>query len=103
MSSHGRHQEGEELFNTTAGGVVEHPESGEAVWCDETGGTCRRWNGRQRRLITLTDPTTSAVFILDVVTGHARSRPPPWMWAGAAMLAVQLSSALAIGQRHLRR
>lgn len=30
-------------------------------------------------------------------TDRTRTGPPPWMWAGAAMLAVQLSSALSVG------
>lgn len=40
---------GNEPFDTTAGGevVIEHPEPGEVVWCDDAGVTCRRWNWRQ--------------------------------------------------------
>jgi DNA/RNA-binding domain of Phe-tRNA-synthetase-like protein len=40
---------GAEAFDTVAGGepVVEHPDAGEVVWCDDTSATCRRWNWRQ--------------------------------------------------------
>jgi DNA/RNA-binding domain of Phe-tRNA-synthetase-like protein len=60
---------GEEPFDTTAGGeaVVEHPDAGEVVWCDDAGVTCRRWNWRQARRTQLTDSTTAAVFILDAL------------------------------------
>ncbi|MGD8149984.1 B3/B4 domain-containing protein [Ornithinimicrobium sp. Y1694] len=58
---------GEEDFDTTASGqeVVEHPEVGEVVWCDDEGVTCRRWNWRQGRRTALHDGTTRALFILD--------------------------------------
>lgn len=58
---------GDEPFDTTAGGepVVEHPDAGEVVWCDDAGVTCRRWNWRQARRTQLRDDTTSALFILD--------------------------------------
>ncbi len=58
---------GQEPFDTASGGetVVEHPEAGEVVWCDDAGVTCRRWNWRQARRTQLTDSTTAAVFILD--------------------------------------
>jgi DNA/RNA-binding domain of Phe-tRNA-synthetase-like protein len=60
---------GQEAFDTVAGGepVVEHPEPGEVVWCDETGVTCRRWNWRQGRRTQLTADTTTALFILDAL------------------------------------
>jgi DNA/RNA-binding domain of Phe-tRNA-synthetase-like protein len=60
---------GEEPFDTVADGadVVEHPEPGEVVWCDETGVTCRRWNWRQARRTQLRDDTTAALFILDAL------------------------------------
>ena len=58
---------GDEPFETTADGaeVVERPEPGEVVWCDEAGVTCRRWNWRQCTRTQLTPTTTSALFILD--------------------------------------
>ena len=60
---------GQEPFDTAADGqdVVEHPEPGEVVWCDEAGVTCRRWNWRQARRTQLTDDTTTALFILDAL------------------------------------
>lgn len=60
---------GQEPFDTTAGGetVVEHPEPGEVVWCDDAGVTCRRWNWRQAKRTQLSDGTTSALFILDAL------------------------------------
>ena len=62
-----RHRQ--EPFDTTAGGaeVVEHPEPGEVVWCDDAGVTCRRWNWRQARRTQLTEDTTAALFILDAL------------------------------------
>ena len=60
---------GQEPFDTTAGGeaVIEHPEPGEVVWCDDAGVTCRRWNWRQGRRTQLTDGTSSALFVLDAL------------------------------------
>jgi DNA/RNA-binding domain of Phe-tRNA-synthetase-like protein len=60
---------GTEPFDTIADGadVVEHPEPGEVVWCDDAGVTCRRWNWRQGRRTRLRDDTTSALFILDAL------------------------------------
>jgi DNA/RNA-binding domain of Phe-tRNA-synthetase-like protein len=60
---------GGERFDTTAGGhpAVEHPEPGEAVWRDDTGVTCRRWNWRQGVRTRITTATTSAFFVLDVM------------------------------------
>jgi DNA/RNA-binding domain of Phe-tRNA-synthetase-like protein len=60
---------GHEPFDTVADGaeVVEHPEVGEVVWCDEVGVTCRRWNWRQGRRTQLGDDTATALFILDAL------------------------------------
>ena len=60
---------GTEPFDTTADGaeVIEHPEPGEVVWCDDAGVTCRRWNWRQARRTQLREGTTSALFIIDVL------------------------------------
>ena len=60
---------GAEPFDTTADGaeVIEHPEPGEVVWCDDAGVTCRRWNWRQARRTQLHDGTSSALFIIDVL------------------------------------
>jgi DNA/RNA-binding domain of Phe-tRNA-synthetase-like protein len=60
---------GDEPFDTVADGatVIEHPEVGEVVWCDDAGVTCRRWNWRQARRTGITEDTTSALFILDAL------------------------------------
>ncbi|MCU1532517.1 MAG: hypothetical protein JWO49_2088 [Arthrobacter sp.] len=60
---------GKEPFNTVAGGaaVIERPDPGEVVWCDDAGVTCRRWNWRQGRRTQLRDDTTAALFILDAL------------------------------------
>ena len=60
---------GGEPFDTVAAGaeVIEHPEAGEVVWCDDVGVTCRRWNWRQARRTQLREDTTSALFILDAL------------------------------------
>ena len=67
---------GTEPFDTVADGspVIDHPEPGEVVWCDDAGVTCRRWNWRQARRTQLRDDTTAALFILDALdpmTDHA--------------------------------
>jgi DNA/RNA-binding domain of Phe-tRNA-synthetase-like protein len=60
---------GTEPFDTVADGVtvIEHPEPGEVVWCDEAGVTCRRWNWRQGRRTQLSEDTSTALFILDAL------------------------------------
>jgi DNA/RNA-binding domain of Phe-tRNA-synthetase-like protein len=60
---------GTEPFDTTADGiaVIEHPDPGEVIWCDDAGVTCRRWNWRQARRTQLRDDTTAALFILDAL------------------------------------
>lgn len=60
---------GKEEFETTNKGeiVVEHPDVGEVVWCDDKGVTCRRWNWRQGPRTALTGETKSALFIMDAL------------------------------------
>ncbi len=60
---------GREPFDTVADGttVIEYPEPGEVVWCDDGGVTCRRWNWRQARRTQLGNDTTAALFILDAL------------------------------------
>jgi DNA/RNA-binding domain of Phe-tRNA-synthetase-like protein len=60
---------GSEPFDTVAAGevLIEHPDPGEVVWCDDAGVTCRRWNWRQGRRTQLTAGTTAALFILDAL------------------------------------
>lgn len=60
---------GQEPFDTVASGapLMEYPDPGEVVWCDDDGVTCRRWNWRQGRRTQLRDETTTALFILDAL------------------------------------
>ena len=60
---------GTESFDTVAAGepVIEQPDPGEVVWCDDGGVTCRRWNWRQGRRTQLREDTTAALFILDAL------------------------------------
>jgi DNA/RNA-binding domain of Phe-tRNA-synthetase-like protein len=60
---------GKESFDTVSRGaaVIEHPDPGEVVWCDDAGVTCRRWNWRQGRRTQLREDTTAALFILDAL------------------------------------
>ncbi|MEU6388379.1 phenylalanine--tRNA ligase beta subunit-related protein [Streptomyces sp. NPDC046939] len=64
---------GEEEFVTVASGeeVVEHPDAGEVVWCDDEGVTCRRWNWRQGTRTRLTDTSVDALFLLEGMGEHA--------------------------------
>lgn len=61
--------DGSDDFVTVAEGkpVTEKAEKGEVVWCDEEGVTCRRWNWRQGTRTALSEKTTRALFILDVL------------------------------------
>lgn len=69
---------GSEAFHTTADGeaVVQHPESGEPVWVDEGGVTCRRWNWRQTTRTAISDATVDVGFIIDSLDapGHGGAR-----------------------------
>ncbi|MGD3107073.1 B3/B4 domain-containing protein [Streptomyces sp. YGL11-2] len=58
---------GQERFATAAGGdeVIEHPDAGEVVWCDDEGVTCRRWNWRQGVRTRLTEDSVNALFLLE--------------------------------------
>ncbi|MFI7342901.1 B3/4 domain-containing protein [Streptomyces sp. NPDC050085] len=58
---------GTEDFVTVASGeqVVDHPEAGEVVWCDDEGVTCRRWNWRQGPRACLDDTSVNALFLLE--------------------------------------
>jgi DNA/RNA-binding domain of Phe-tRNA-synthetase-like protein len=60
---------GTEAFDTVADGerVLDHPDAGEVVWCDDAGVTCRRWNWRQGLRTQLTHQTSAALFILDAL------------------------------------
>lgn len=60
---------GKEPFEANSKGekVVEYPDVGEVVWCDDAGVTCRRWNWRQGPRTALEEGTTRVLFILDVL------------------------------------
>lgn len=60
---------GQEKFETSSAGegVIEYPPTGEVVWCDNAGVTCRRWNWRQCTRTGITDSTTRVLFILDAL------------------------------------
>ena len=45
--------------------AVAYPESGEVIWADNSGVTCRRWNWRQCRRTQLTNETRAVYFVLD--------------------------------------
>lgn len=94
---------GQEPFDTVSEGeiVIEHPEKGEVVWCDDAGVTCRRWNWRQARRTQLSDATTSALFILDALTPVSDAG----LQAAADELAehlLRLGSSVTIAQRLIR-
>ncbi len=58
---------GDEIFDTVKDGapITEHPQSGEVVWRDDAGVTCRAWNWRQCVRTRLTEDTRNAYFVLD--------------------------------------
>src|SRR5919106_233421 len=68
-SLHLPREAGDEPFETTADGraLIDHPETGEVVWRDDAGVTCRRWNWRQCTRTRLTHATRRAVFVLDAL------------------------------------
>lgn len=59
--------EGTEAFDTLKEGIatMEHPESGEVVWRDDAGVTCRRWNWRQGVRTRLCASDANMWFILE--------------------------------------
>ncbi|MCA1780889.1 MAG: hypothetical protein LC679_01590 [Intrasporangiaceae bacterium] len=93
---------GREPFDTVASGepVIEHPEPGEVVWCDDEGVTCRRWNWRQARRTALRQDTASALFIIDALDPMTDGE----LAAAANDLAAQLrlGPRVRIAQRLLR-
>ncbi len=60
---------GDEAFDTTRDRevVVEHPVTGEVVWRDDLGVTCRMWNWRQCVRTRITETTRTALFIVDLL------------------------------------
>jgi DNA/RNA-binding domain of Phe-tRNA-synthetase-like protein len=91
---------GKETFDTVADGiaVIEHPDSGEVVWCDDAGVTCRRWNWRQARRTQLGEDTAAALFILDALDPMANEA----LHAAADDLVAHLTQ-LGPGVRAVRR
>jgi DNA/RNA-binding domain of Phe-tRNA-synthetase-like protein len=60
---------GNEAFDTMANGIpaIESPETGEVIWRDEIGVTCRRWNWRQGTRTRLEPSTTEMWFVLEAL------------------------------------
>ena len=60
---------GDEPFDTIVDGEPTSvtAETGEVVWRDDVGVTCRRWNWRQCVRTRLTNSTTDVLFILDAL------------------------------------
>lgn len=60
---------GDEPFETVQDGrpMIETPETGEIVWCDDQGVTCRRWNWRQGRRTMITAESTSLWLVLEAL------------------------------------
>lgn len=58
---------GDEPFDTVRDGVpvVEHPETGEVVWRDQQGVTCRGWNWRQFKRTALGPASRNLWCIID--------------------------------------
>ena len=58
---------GDETFDTTENGeaVIVNPTTGEVIWRDDLGVTCRRWNWRQCVRTRLSPDTKTALFIFD--------------------------------------
>jgi DNA/RNA-binding domain of Phe-tRNA-synthetase-like protein len=60
---------GDEKFEMNSRGEVvnEPPSTGEVIWCDDVGVTCRVWNWRQGPRTALTDDTTNVLIIMDAL------------------------------------
>ncbi len=89
-------------FDTVRDGqpVTGHPESGEVIWRDDAGVTCRCRNWRQCVRTRITHESTSAMFILD---GLAELGPDGLTNAGrdlAGQLAA-LHPGARLGWRHI--
>lgn len=82
---------GEEIFETVKEGapLTELADSGEVIWRDDRGVTCRRWNWRQSRRTSLGIDSADLWFIIE------RLDPMPMAGLEAA------GEALLSGLRHL--
>jgi DNA/RNA-binding domain of Phe-tRNA-synthetase-like protein len=80
---------GDEPFDTAADGqpAIHTAATGEVVWRDDVGVTCRRWNWRQCVRTRLGQATTQALFIVDGLGADAAVRAQ----AAAADLAERLA------------
>ena len=80
---------GAEPFHTTADGdsVVDHADSGEPVWIDSAGITCRRWNWRQTSRTAIHSDTLRVGFIIDSLDAPDHR--------GAALAAERLAGLLS--------
>jgi DNA/RNA-binding domain of Phe-tRNA-synthetase-like protein len=80
---------GDEPFDTVRDGapVIEHPDTGEIVWRDDQGVTCRRWNWRQCKRTVLNQDSRNLWFIID--------RLPPMPIAELMRAGEELVSGLA--------
>lgn len=60
---------GDEPFETFQNGekIISYPTTGEVIWADSTGVTCRAWNWRQCHRTMLTTTTKNAYFVLDAL------------------------------------
>lgn len=60
---------GAEPFDTVLNGerVLEHPDPGEVIWCDDAGVTCRRWNWRQGPRTMVTADTRSIWLVIEAL------------------------------------
>lgn len=67
---------GDEPFETIQNGelVVDHPDPGEIVWCDDRGVTCRRWNWRQGRRTMITAESSALWLVLEALGPMTPSR-----------------------------
>ncbi len=63
---------GGEPFQTLSQGTcgAESADSGEVIWRDDLGITCRRWNWRQGARTCLRDDTANAFFVLDALAPY---------------------------------
>lgn len=86
---------GDEPFVTSRSGdaVVDQPDRGEVIWADSEGVTCRRWNWRQCHRTAITQRTTRAYFVFDVL--------PPFDLDCAHAAAQDLIEELSIFSPHL--
>lgn len=96
--------EGHEHFDARENGhlVTLPPESGEIIWRDDSGVTCRRWNWRQGLRTRLADSTQRALFIFDGMGDESEVRLDDASVELARLLSQQWPEA-QIAHRRIRR